>query len=236
MTLLEKVPQVVSHVPGGRITLGRTLQESFQADTFQLLGNRVVDLAGWASLSPDHLLDDPGKRLRPEWSAPGQQLVEDHAEAEDVRTPIDQVPLASCLLWTHVGRSSSRLPALAEILVSQRETEVGDTRLARSVDQDVGGLDVPVDQPLGVGVMQCFGHGGDEFGRIIETKATVGDLGRQVAAFEELGNDVTESVFRATHIKDRHDVGMVQFGEDSGFNEKQFHVLGVNDAFRVSAP
>ena len=37
---------------------------------------------------------------------------------------------------------------------------------------------------------------------------------------------------RPTSI-DRHDVGMVQFGEDPGFVEKRFHILGVGDSFRV---
>jgi hypothetical protein len=32
---------------------------------------------------------------------------------------------------------------------------------------------------------------------------------------------------------DRHDVGMVQLGEDSGFNEERFHILGLGDSFRV---
>ncbi len=31
----------------------------------------------------------------------------------------------------------------------------------------------------------------------------------------------------------RHDVGMVQLGKDSGFNEKRFHILGVGDSFRI---
>ena len=32
---------------------------------------------------------------------------------------------------------------------------------------------------------------------------------------------------------DRHDVGMVQLGENSGFDKKRFHVLGAVDSFRV---
>ena len=43
---------------------------------------------------------------------------------------------------------------------------------------------------------------------------------RQIAAFDELRHDEAESVFRATHIEDRHDVGMVQLGEDPGFNRE----------------
>ena len=46
------------------------------------------------------------------------------------------------------------------------------------------------------------------------------DPDRQVAAFDELRHDEAEPVFRATHIVDRHDVGMVQLGEDPGFNRE----------------
>jgi len=32
---------------------------------------------------------------------------------------------------------------------------------------------------------------------------------------------------------DQHDVGMVQVGEDSGFNEKRFQILGVSYSLEV---
>ena len=74
------------------------------------------------------------------------------------------MPLATSLFGTHVGRCPSDPTTLAEILVPERKPEVRDKRLSRRVDQDVGGLDVTVDQPSGVSIMQCVGNGGDEFG------------------------------------------------------------------------
>ena len=56
---------------------------------------------------------------------------------------------------------------------------------------------------------------------------------RQIAAFDELRDHEAESVLRATHVMDRHDVGMVQFGEDAGFVQKRLDILGVGDSFRV---
>ena len=50
-------------------------------------------------------------RIASEWSSPGQQLVEDDAQAEDVGSPIDPVTLARGLLRAHVGRASRRYPA-----------------------------------------------------------------------------------------------------------------------------
>ena len=74
--------------------------------------------------------------------------------------------------------------------------------------------------------MQCVGDRGDQFRRIPERKASLSDPDRQVAAFDELRHDEAESVVGATHIVNRHDVGMVQPGEDLGFNEKRFQILG----------
>ena len=65
----------------------------------------------------DDLLQDLQVRITPEWSSPGQQLVEDHAQAEDVRSPIDPVTLAPGLFGTHVGGCPGQPATLAEVLV-----------------------------------------------------------------------------------------------------------------------
>ena len=67
---LEEQAQVFRHVLGGGVPLRSPLRERLLADAFQFLGDRVVDLAGWASLSLGHLLDDLRKRITPEWSSP----------------------------------------------------------------------------------------------------------------------------------------------------------------------
>ena len=107
-----------------------------------------------------------------ERSSPGQELVEHHAQAEYVGAPIDPVPLATSLLGTHVGRCSSEPRPLAEVLVSHRKPEIRHTGFSHGIDQDVGGLDVPVDQPSGVGVVQGFGDCGHQFRRFTETGAS----------------------------------------------------------------
>ena len=83
------------------------------------------------------------------------------------------MPFAPGLLGTHVGGRSGKPATLAEVLVLEGKAEVGDEGLARGVDQDVGGLDVPVDQASGMGVMKGFGDGGDQFRRLVETEASL---------------------------------------------------------------
>ena len=78
------------------------------------------------------LLQDLGVRVAPERPAAGEQLVEDDAQAEDVRAAIDPVPLAPGLLGAHVGGRPGEPGSLAEVLVLQRQPEVGhDTACPR---------------------------------------------------------------------------------------------------------
>ena len=140
--------------------------------------------------------------------------------------------LAARLLGAHVrGRSRQSAP-LAEVLVLEGQPEVGDRGLTRGVDEDVGGLDVAVDQSPGVGVMQGVGDGGDQLRGLPERRSSLPDPGRQVAAFHELGHDEAESVVRAADVEDRHDPGMVEPGQRPGFREKRLDILGTTDAFR----
>ena len=129
---LEEVPQVVGQVAAGAVPLRRPLRQHLLADPLQLAGDRVVDLAGRARLGGGDLVHHFGPRVAPERLAPGQQLVEDHAEAEDVRAAVDPVPLAAGLLGAHVGGRAGEPGSLAVVLVLQRQAEVGHPGLAWS--------------------------------------------------------------------------------------------------------
>ena len=72
--------------------------------------------------------------------------------------------LAPDLFRAHVGRRAANPFVPAEILFLQRQAEVGQVGLAGPVDQQVGRLDVPVDQPVPVGVVQRVGDRGDQPG------------------------------------------------------------------------
>ena len=153
-----------------RVALRRPLRQRLQADPFQFLGDRVVDLAGRTRLIDDDRLDDVQERIAAKWSSSRQQLVEHDAQAEDVGSPVDPVAFAPGLLGTHVGRRAGQPAPLAKVFILEGEPEVGHAGFARCVDQDVGGLDVPVDQAPGVGVMQGVGDGGNQLRRIPERR------------------------------------------------------------------
>jgi hypothetical protein len=137
------------------------------------------------------------------------------------------------LFGTHIRWRANPPPTLAEILILEGEPEVGDTGPARGIDEDVGGLDVPVDQPPGVGVMQGVGDRGDQFRRIPEGRTTLTDPDRKVAALHQLGDHEAETILRATDVMDRNDVRVVQPGEDTGFVQVGFHILGMTDTLGV---
>ncbi len=83
--------------------------------------------------------------------------------------------------------------------------------------------------------MQRVGDRGDQFRRIPEGRSSLSNPDRQIASFDELRDDVTESILRATNVMYRHDVGMVQPGENAGFGEKRFHSFRIEQRARGSA-
>ena len=120
------------------------------------------------------------------------------------------------------------LPARAEIvgyltetrsraLAALNEAEIGDERLSRRVNQDVGGLDIPMDQAPRVGVMKGVGDSGNERSRLLKTSTSLLDLVGKVASLNELGDHEAESIIATPDVVNGNDMGMVQAGENAGF-------------------
>ena len=223
---LEEVPQVVGHVAGRAVPLRRPLGQRLLADPLQLAGDRVVDLAERPRLGGGDLVHHLGARVAAERPAAGQQLVEDDAQAEDVRAAVDPVPLAPGLLGAHVGGRPGEPGSLAVVLVLQRQPEVGHAGLPWSVDQDVRGLDVAVDQAPGVGVVQRLGDGRHQLGRLAERRPALPQPLGQVAPLDVLRDDVAEPVVGPAHVVDRDDVRVVEPGEGAGLGQVGLDVPG----------
>ena len=83
-----------------------------------------------------------------------EHLVEHDAEGEEVGPVVDL--LALDLLGRHVVGRAEELPLLGEVrAVEPGDAEVGDLHLVVGGDQDVRRLDVAVDHPVGVGVVEA---------------------------------------------------------------------------------
>src|SRR5262249_53624627 len=127
-------------------------------------------------------------------------------------------PLTSCLLGAHVGRSSCNPGTCAIILFPHRNPEIGDERIPCDIYQDVGGLDVPMDQSTRMSVVECLGDGRHECRRLVKMRARFSDSGGKVASLDQFRHDEAKSVVGASHVENRHDVGMIKTSKNAGFS------------------
>lgn len=222
--LLEEVAQVIGHILAGRVAIRGPPGQGFQADTFLLLRDGVMPLPGRAHLAMNDLFQHFLHLVGLEGKLAGEQLVEDYAEAEVVRPPIDSMALAPRLLGTHVGGRPGVAWSLADILFPQGKPEIGHEGLAAGVEKNVAGLDVPMENSLLVGIVQRLGHRRHQLGRICHGRPVGLDPLRQGAAFDELGDDEAGVVLGAANVMHRHDVGVVEVGDGAGFGQVGFGI------------
>ena len=136
--------------------------------------------------------NNSGSMLARNGTRPGEQLVEHHAQAVDVGAAVDAVGRARGLFRRHVprGAGDESLFAAACLVLAQGEAEVHQHRRAFGGENDVGRLDVAVDDQPRVGVRQSVGHGGDDPRRLLPGRAVVPQPAAEVGAFEVIGDDI----------------------------------------------
>ncbi len=100
------------------------------------------------------LIQDLRDRIAPERPTAGQELIEDYSQAEDIGAAVNPMPLAAGLFGARVSGSAGETCLPAEVFVAKRQSEIGQERLAGGVDQDVGRLDVAMDQAARIGVVE----------------------------------------------------------------------------------
>ncbi len=230
---VKKVAQVLGQVPRRAVPLRRTLRQRLLADPFQLPGDRVVDLPGGTGFDGGDLIHDVAMRVAPKGTTPREQLIEDHAQAEEIRAAIDPVALAPGLLGAHVGRSPGQPAFPAKVLLPERQPEVGYDRLVRRVEQDIGRLDVAVDQVPRMGVVQRLGDRRHQLGRLPKGHPALTQPVCQVGALDVLGDHVAQAGLGPAHVIDGHDVGMVELGEELGLGQVDRDVLGAGGPLGV---
>ncbi len=101
-----------------------------------------------------------------------------------------------------------------------REAEVQDLHETVAQDKDVGGLDVAVNDPLLVGVVEALADLDHDRQLVLDQQALAGgDQLAQFAALQEFHDDV-ELALLLTHVVDGHDVGVVEAGTGLGLAEE----------------
>ena len=103
------------------------------------------------------------------------------------------------------------------------QAEVGDLGPPVAVEQDVGGLQVAVDDAPPMGVVNRPGHLLDQPGSLARRQWAVLDLGREAVALDEAHREVVlPRVF--AHFVDRHDAGMIELGRGLGFGAEPLNL------------
>ncbi len=230
---LQVMPQIVRQRLCGGVPVGGSLGQGLQADPLQFLGDGRVPRAQRPGLGPHDLLQQLLVRLGRKRFVPRQQFVQHDSQAEDVGARVHAVCFAAGLFGTHVRGRPGKAATEAEILVGQRQAEIGDEGLALGVQQDVGGLDVAMHESLRVRVMQRLRHRDDEADRFPRRHPPRKHARRQVLAGNEFGNDVTAPVLRPSCVVDRNDAGVIQAGDQAGFGQVGLHVPRLAHAPRL---
>ena len=163
--VLEEPAQVVGQVFRAGVPLARVLFEAFQADGLEFAREVALQAARRQRVLLGRLAEGRQRRRALEWRPPGEHLVEDRAQGVDVGGGGDVRGRAAGLLGGHVaGRPHDvARPRQAGLALHQLgQAEVGDLRDALLGQHDVGRLEVAMDDPVLVGVMQGAGQLLDE--------------------------------------------------------------------------
>ena len=83
--------------------------------------------------------------------------------------------LAAGLLGAHISERAHDGGLFSVVLLGEGDSEIGQVRDAFRIEQDIGRLDVPVDQVPAVGVGEGVGDGRDQSGRFVVRGTRVAD-------------------------------------------------------------
>jgi hypothetical protein len=214
----EEADQVVAQGLGGLVALLGALLQRLEADRLQVgrdVRSQGAERRGRVVLDA---LEQPAQLALLEGELPGQALVEGGAQAVHVGPPI-HLPTHG-LLGGHVGGGPEERARLRERerAALPGQPEVGDHGLVVLAHEDVVGLDVPVDDPSLVGVLQRQ-RGVEDVLRdralVAQRPRGVGRERAQGAPGDELHRVVGGPVLHAGAV-DLHDVGMVEGGGRAG--------------------
>ena len=222
----EKLPQVVGKILGDRVAFGEALGQGLQTNALHFLGNRVVPLPGRTGLLAGDLIQQRGRRVGGERPPAGEQLVQHHAQAENVAAAIDPMPFATRLLGAHVVGRARVAWSAAHVLLAQREAEIGDERLAALVQQDIARLDIAMHQPPAMRVVQGFSDCGNQLRALLERRPRLLEPRGETWAVDELRNHKTQERIGAADVVHRHDMWMVEAGDGAGFGQIVVGILG----------
>ncbi len=219
--------EVLGHRRDVGIPPRRVLLERPQADRLQVARHPRQELRGGHRLGVADQVERVQDRRPPERRPAGEHLVERGPQGVLVGGRPGLLGPAR-LLGGHVaGRAEDRPAArLGRVgLQPLDQPEVGDLGRPVAREQDVGRLDVAVDDPAAVGHVHGPGQRLDDPGRVLDGLRLGGDPLRQAAPIEELQREIGQAVVLAD-LEDLDDVRVVDGGDGAGLGLEAGQVAG----------
>ncbi len=182
----------------------------------QRQGDGLVERFGSAV---DDVLEELEVCVSTKGPAPRKKFVQHHAEREHVAARVERLPRG--LLGRHVSNRSDHHSGAGQSVGERtrgvglrafnelREPEVGELGVAVPGHQDVGGLDVAVQNPRSVRRGQRVGHAGEQFDDLVPGALLCPSPVAQGASVHELRDEVLAKVELA-HVEHGQDVRVVQ--------------------------
>jgi hypothetical protein len=153
--------------------------------------------------------------------AVGQQLEEDHPQGVHVRPPVDRGGVGGHLLRAHVVGRAQELACPGQAGPGQQvgvggsgHAEVKHLRLSGLLHEDIGGLEVAMDDALIVGVLHRVAHPRHQAHAGGQVEAVAVGVLVQGQAADELHREERLTVVGEAGLVDLRNAGVVQPGQD----------------------
>ena len=143
------------------------------------------------------------------WTLARQQLINNHSQRIHVGAAV-HIHLAASLLGRHITRRPDHVAGSGQILggiAHPGDAKVGDKGVAFLVDHDVRGLEIPVHDPLAVGIIERRGHLVKHVQHFLGRKPVGLHHLLEGAALQEAHHNV-RGVVRSIKVIDRQEVGV----------------------------
>ena len=208
-----RIGQGPSEVRGRRKPVGRQVGEGLPNRCVHIGGHRRSLAGRGGNVAGEDLPQNRTRRGAGEGWLAHQHLVEHAAQRIDIGRRTD-VGIAGRLLRAHVVWRAQTEPRLRETSAARRvdgqgDPEVGDNRI--SIDQqDVGRLDVPVDNALAVGVVEGFRDVDSDPDRLFDRKLAFPVQATPEALALHVRHGVEEKAVHLSGFEEREDVGVLQ--------------------------
>jgi hypothetical protein len=227
----ERAAHVVRELEGRLVAVLRPPLHGLRDDRLDRGRDAGAERAERRRVLQQHLGED-GDRRALEGRPSREEVVERRPERVHVRPRADEVALVPDLLRRHVVRRADEVALGGEAgrVDLERDPEVREARLSGRVDEDVRGLDVAVDDPAPVRLVEGEGDLADDRERLgLGERAAPLEDAVDVDAVHELHGDV-ELALGLADVLDLHEVRVpAEAGDRPGLADEALARGGVGD-------